>query len=243
MKLSSISTGFVMNNKMEQSSEIRNYGPIKFRVRGSHDEEIISEVAIRGTYERPNLGVGVARGDVWLDCGANIAAFGVWAEKMRGAVVRGYEACEENAILARENLRLNDCASTVTTAFVSANSSGYTEVGFNERTPARSGSAQAKNRRAVQNVSLVEEIERHRPQGVKIDIEGAEMELLEARFPLAGIRVVILEYHFRLDNSCANARERVRWLCSHFKHHRIPSQVMKSETWRGWQDAVMLFWD
>jgi FkbM family methyltransferase len=162
---------------------------------------------------------------------------------MRGAVVHGYEACEENATVARENLRLNGCLSTVTTAFIGAKNTGATEVGFNERTPARSGGFQKENRRAVDNLSLAEQIEKHRPQGLKIDIEGAEMELLEARFPLDGIRAIVLEYHFRVDKSCVNARERIGWLCSHFKHNRMHISIRRDQTWGGWTDQLMYFWN
>jgi FkbM family methyltransferase len=224
-------------------TEIRKYGPLSFHIRNERDHQIVNEVAIKTAYERPRLGVRVRKNDVWLDCGANIGVFGVWAEKMRGARVYGYEACEENTEIAERNLTINGCKSTVTTGFITSTTGGTTEVGFNEKTPARSGSDVKTGQRLVRNFNLTEEILKHKPQGLKIDIEGAELELLEQRFPLTGVNTLFLEYHFRLDKSCANARERIGWLMQHFRYCRVNKDVLTKDAWGAWIDTIMIFWN
>lgn len=218
------------------------YGDLLFASRGSNDDEVYREVVEARCYERPRLGFTVKSGELWLDCGANVGAFAVWAEKRCGAMVVGYEACRENTDIAAENIRLNGCASKVATAFVSARSSGLSSVSFNERTPARSSPTASGVQRFVPNVSLAEEIARLKPSGIKIDIEGGELPILDAGFPLNGLRAVALEYHFRFDKDCAAARRRIAPFLSHFKHNSVPKTVFTHSRWPAWQDAIMLFW-
>lgn len=213
-----------------------------FSSRGSQDEDVYREVVESRCYEKPRLGFAVGSGELWLDCGCNVGAFAVWAEKRRAASVVGYEACEENAAIARENLRLNGCRSSVLTAFVSTRGSGVTSVNFNDRTPARSSPAAKGLQRFVRNVSLADEIRSHAPDGIKLDIEGGELALLDAGVPLHGVRAFAMEYHFRFDRDCRAARRRIDPLMSHFKHHSVPKTMFTHDVWPAWQDALMFFW-
>jgi len=221
---------------------VENHGDLKFAVRGEYDSSVCKEVAVRRCYERPRLGFTVRRGETWLDCGANIGVFAVWAERNRNAHVIGYEACEENTKLASQNLALNRCLSTVQTAFVAAKSGGRTSVNYNQRTPARSSPTAKGSQRFVPNICLADEIMRHTPQGLKIDIEGGEFDLLDAGIPLQGIRALAIEYHFRFDKDCEKARRRIAPLVSHFLHNSIPKTVFTHNVWPAWQDAIMFFW-
>jgi len=217
-------------------------GGMLFASRGKQDDEVYREVVEARCYEKPRLGFSVGQGELWLDCGANVGAFAVWAEKQYDAIVVGYEACSENTAIAKENFRLNGCHSTVTTAFVTARDSGVTSVQFNPRTPARSSPRSAGVQRFVSNLSLASEIHKHTPQGIKLDIEGGELPILDAGFPLEGVRALAMEYHFRFDKSCGNARRRIAPLLSHFKHHSVPKTVFTEDAWPAWQDALMYFW-
>lgn len=217
-------------------------GGLVFASRGKQDEDVYQEVVEKRCYEKPRLGFSVGDGELWLDCGANVGAFAVWAEKRQDAYVVGYEACSENTAIAAENLRLNGCHSTVTTAFLTAADSGVTSVNFNTRTPARSSPRAAGVQRFVKNVSLAAEIEKHTPQGIKLDIEGGELSLLDAGIPLTGVRALAMEYHFRFDKDCRRARRRLAPLLAHFKHHSVPKTVFTTDTWPAWQDALMYFW-
>lgn len=221
---------------------VEQHGELRFAVRGTPDSAVCSEVVKKRCYEKPRLGFTVKPGETWLDCGANIGAFAVWAEKSREARVFGYEACRENTALAKKNLTLNGCESTVKTAFVTAKASGVTSVNFNPRTPARSSTRASGTQRFVENVSLSDEIARLSPQGLKIDIEGGEFSILDEGLPLHGIRAVALEYHFRFDKDCERALRRITPLLSHFRHNSIPKTVMTHKTWPAWQDAIFFFW-
>jgi FkbM family methyltransferase len=211
-------------------------------VRGKVDVDVCREVAERRCYEKPRLGFRVCPGERWVDLGANIGAFAVWAEKQRGATVYGYEACEENASLARVSLAANGCRSTVETAFVTTRNDGVTSMHYKPDTPSRSSSRATGVQRFVKNRSLSSIIEQHRPHGIKIDIEGGEFELLDGGFPLDGVRAVAIEYHFRFDKSYANARRRLKPLRDIFSHHAYRRAIDTSDTYGGWQDETMFFW-
>lgn len=217
-------------------------GGMLFASRGKHDEEVYREVVEARCYEKPRLGFSVGDGELWLDCGANVGAFAVWAERRHDAYVVGYEACSENTAVAAENLRLNGCHSTVTTACVSVKDGGMTSLSFNPRTPARSSTRANGIQRFVKNISLASEIKKHTPQGIKLDIEGGELPLLDAGIPLEGVRAFAMEYHFRFDKDCRRARRRIAPLLSHFKHHSVPKTVFTDDVWPAWQDALMYFW-
>lgn len=217
-------------------------GGLRFVSRGPHDDEVYREVVEARCYEKPRLGFTVRRGERWLDCGANVGAFAVWAEKTMGAEVIAYEACRENTEVATENLRVNGCRSTVETAFVSSRPGGVSSVSFNERTPARSSARANGVQRFVKNVSLAEEIAKHNPHGLKVDIEGGELAILDAGLPLDGIRALAVEYHFRFDKDCVAARRRIAPLLSHFKHNSVPKTIFMTDKWPAWQDAIMFFW-
>jgi FkbM family methyltransferase len=222
--------------------KVETHGGLRFAVRGEFDSAVCKEVAAKRCYERPRLGFGVRDGETWLDCGANIGAFAVWAERKHNAHVFGYEACEENTELAKQNLALNQCRSVVRTAFVTAKSGGRTSVNFNPRTPARSSATAKGSQRFVENISLAAEIQRHSPHGLKIDIEGGEFSLLDTGLPLQGIRALAIEYHFRFDKDCEKARRRIAPLLAHFRHNSVPKTVFTHSTWPAWQDAILFFW-
>jgi FkbM family methyltransferase len=215
---------------------------VTFFVRGKVDADVCREVCERRCYEKPRLGFLIQPGERWLDLGANVGAFAVWAEKQRGATVYGYEACEENASVARRNLLANGCRSVVETAFVTHKDAGVTSMNFKPETPSRSSTRSGGVQRFVKNRSLASLVRQHKPHGIKIDIEGGEFELLDHGFPLDGVRAVALEYHFRFDKSYANARRRLMKLKDAFPNQAYRKALDTEDSYGGWQDETMFFW-
>ena len=215
---------------------------LRFNVRNDADAQVISEVVENESYERKKLGFTLRSGETWLDCGANIGAFSVWAEKMRSCKVVAYEACEENLEIGSANTKLNSCKTLWKLGFVSAKAQGVSSVSFNSETPARSSTSSRGKQRFVGNLSLSEEIRTHKPQGIKIDIEGAEFSILETRFPLDGIRAIAIEYHMRIDKDLRKCRSRIQWLRDAFPLANFRSQILEKDVWGGWQDTMLFFW-
>jgi len=225
--------------------DIIEVGGLWFHVRNNADKRVCAEIVKRGCYEKPALGFGVRSGETWLDIGANIGVFAVYAEKLKGAKVCAFEPVVGNAQLARDNFALNRCKSALDMRFVSAaGCSSKARVFVNETTPARCSAFSGKGiPLTVNTVSIDEIIRQYRPDGLKIDIEGSEFDILDRRFPIDGIRAIALEYHFRYNRSCITARRRLAWLVEAFEHNSIQSAMFNEPVWRGWQDMVCFFWN
>lgn len=216
---------------------------LQFLVRNDADLAVCKEIFNKNAYQKPRLGFSIKPGEVWIDCGSNIGAFAVWAEKVKGATVYGFEACEENAQVANHNLQVNKCKSKVFTGFIKSVSDGATKVGFNEKTPARSSEFYKGPMRLVRNYSLNEAISKYKPNGLKIDIEGGEFDLLDNGINVGGLNSLVLEYHFRFNKDTKLARKRIQPFMESFRNNSVPKCVFELDEWKGWQDAIFYFWN
>lgn len=216
---------------------------MNFLVRNDADLAVCKEIFTKNAYQKPRLGFTIKPGETWIDCGANIGAFAVWAEKCKGAKVIGFEACEENTQIANHNLQSNGCKSKVFTGFVKSKCEGKTKVGFNEKTPARSSLHHGNSSRLVQNISLNDAVEKFNPNGIKIDIEGGEFDILDNGLNFNGVDSICIEYHFRFNKDTKLARKRIEPFLSSFKNHSVPKTVFKTDIWPAWQDAIFYFWN
>lgn len=219
-------------------------GDSLFYVRNERDLAICEEVCKRKAYLRPRLGFGLSAGERWLDLGANVGAFSVFAASV-GCTVKAVEACAENARLVSENLRLNGLFGEVVYGFASNTGEGSTRVVFNQATPGRSGKFCPEGKSTaveiVQNFDAVSAIESGEFDGVKIDIEGGEFDILEAVREW-NVKKVALEYHYRFDKSCANARRRIAGLLGKFQNRSVSKATLEGDVWGGWVDEIMMFW-
>jgi FkbM family methyltransferase len=215
---------------------------LEFYVRSDADKRVVDEIVNRQSYLRPRLGFSLLHNEKWLDLGANIGAFGVWATKTFNAQIYSVEPIAENVTLLRENFRRNNFNSIIDECAVGT-CNGFVDIAFSPNTPARSTILKHNNNsRRVRQRAFRSVLDAFQPDGLKIDIEGAEFAILEQTFPVSGIRAIALEYHFRFDKSCINARRRIEFLLKEFPHHSIHSYVFSKNVWSGWQDDLMLFW-
>ena len=73
--------------------------------RNDADMRIYDEVIGRKVYEKPRLGFVIHPGTKWLDIGANIGAFSLWACSRRATPI-AVEPIKENCDVALKNLSL-----------------------------------------------------------------------------------------------------------------------------------------
>jgi FkbM family methyltransferase len=143
-------------------------------------------------------------GDVFYDVGANAGFFSLLATKCVGERGRvfAFEPLPENIETLHEQFRLNACRNGEVVAMAVSNRSGPTTL---ERGPDRSTAHLAETSAAgvcgcpVQTVTLDEFIQTHaRPDVIKIDVEGAEIMLLQGAMRLlsgAGRPKLLIEFH------------------------------------------------
>ena len=184
---------------------VDHYRP-KFQIRtGSHDEKAIETVWARNSYRRHRDGFQPKPGELWLDIGANVGAFGVMAHKF-GAEVVSIEPEPSNATLCASNLEFNgiDNPEVLEVAVVPDVFVGDWVTLFTSKESHRRHSIARPRRDSVELkvpartlASLVDEF---RPDGIKMSIEGAEIQILQ-NLELPGfVHYLVAEWNFQTDN-------------------------------------------
>lgn len=131
-------------------------------------------------------------GDLFLDVGANVGTYSLWAADC-GAVVIAAEPDPSAAALLRENVALNDLPITVVEAALGAEAGSLLLTEGNDTTNHVLVDVGAGGRR-VQAQTLDDVLNGRVASGVKIDVEGAERLVLEgARESLAAGRIRVLQ--------------------------------------------------
>lgn len=182
---------------------------------GTSDEKAIAEV-YGNQYQRPRLGFTIEPGDSWIDGGANIGAFAVFAGKL-GAHVVAYEPEPMNAAIAQRNLTQNGLTDArVVRAAIIAEGQPETTLPFYVSTLpnklwrhslviAHDGKLERK-RIAVRAVPFDAVLKDG--DCVKLDIEGAEIDVLQrlTAATAARIRKLTFEWSFDVDRRLATLR-------------------------------------
>jgi FkbM family methyltransferase len=148
---------------------------------------------LRGSTERPVqrcVAAHLGPGDVFYDVGANVGFFSLLATKRVGpdGFVYALEPVAENASTVRRNARLNGLANVSVFEVAADATSGVGELlmtdwdGGSSLSDTSVAPNHPTERRAVRVIALDDLIEAERlrpPTVVKIDVEGAEMRVLD----------------------------------------------------------------
>lgn len=224
------------------------------------DEACLTEVIDQGCYARCDVDFLPKEGETWLDLGANIGAFAVWA-KLHGAVCHCYEPVPHNFQLLRANVgtyrgfRLINSAVTASRRatlpfFLGSNPGDHYRASI---------IVPATQRKVLQlpnlHVSEVDVPEYHlyggiaHPlkgfDGVKMDIEGAEFGIIDQGL-IPPCNKLVMEYHLSKDPDMAHFRKRIRLLKKRFRNvYYIESmnQQYKDDQYPGFFDRFIWCWE
>jgi FkbM family methyltransferase len=166
----------------------------------------MEEVLVRHAYQNRNVPMRVNVGDVWLDLGANIGTFTLGVVGFGGTVV-AVECEESNLGLLAENVALNGFEDSVTVVPKAVSmEEGEVElfVCTARRNTYRHSLKMVKNREPVpvQSTTLATLLTDHpNINAIKLDIEGAEMEILESldASVVANVQKIVFEWTFDYD--------------------------------------------
>lgn len=172
------------------------------------DQKVIDEVLVKKVYQKPKLNFFQEKNELWLDLGANIGTFALHALN-NGCRVVCYEPEKENFSMLQENLQNNFQTDWIThnvaVGTVKKNVDLYLCKGdYNKY---RHTIYHKRGRQAVKvpMVSFKTEMNKYKPTGVKIDIEGAEIDILESVTPADwnqwNTKKLVFEYSFDIDPS------------------------------------------
>jgi FkbM family methyltransferase len=158
------------------------------------DVLVLDEIFSQGEYEPPVGVQGVLKGlsaPAVVDLGANIGLFGAWVlGRYPDAPVLGVEADPANAAVHRLAIEANDARWTLVEGFAG------TRDGLVRFAAGQHATSHAAESGSVEVAAVDVFPELANADLVKIDIEGAEWELLaDPRFAALRPRVLVLEYH------------------------------------------------
>ena len=171
---------------------------IKFWHRpGFSDLKTFQEVLGRGTYLQ--RGMRILPGERWMDCGGNVGAFTLLACDL-GADVVTYEPDPYNCEMIEKNLKLNGFRATVKQrALVPDDRDEVTLFIGNNNNVWRNSIVKKWNKMGIKVPCARFDNEAKGFHGCKMDIEGAEMPILEATEAL--FEKLVYEWSFDIDPS------------------------------------------
>jgi FkbM family methyltransferase len=214
----------------------------------SSDEEALAEVLVEHCYRLPPA-FDVQAGERWLDLGANIGAFSVYC-RQRGATTVCFEPDLDNCEVLYENVRgsgstIYPCAFTAHSQPVLSMRGSPNPLNRYRGTVDGAVPARYTEYGRVGNL-YAGALRDERFDGVKMDIEGSEGDLID-EWLLPACSKLVLEYHTSRDPSLLNLRRRLAILQSHFSHVVYPEAcalALRSdkETWQPDLDQIIFCW-
>ena len=212
---------------------------------GTTDQKVIDEVIKRNVYEHKKFGFFIKDCPIWLDLGANIGTFTCLASS-KGSHVVSFEPESDNFKLLGENITLNDSKNTIVFqegVVAGPDSTIDLYLCKGEYNKYRHTIFKKRGRQSIKiNVRNFKKVlEEFKPNGIKIDIEGAEIELLESieNWP-SYVTHIAFEYSFDIDPSIARFKKIVDHLATQFQvQHRKVDWTL--EKWLYFPQAIIVY--
>lgn len=200
-----------MNLTQIETRPKRDLPSLKFQIRpDTTDIKVIDEVIHRNSYQKRSIDFFIGEGQSWLDLGGNIGTFAVLALSLGAQKVICYEPEPENFELLSLNLRLNDFE----LGRYQLHQSAVSAEGANEPIELyicrgdynkyRHSLIKIRGRPTIKvDCVSLDQVRKAYPEinAIKMDIEGAEIEILEKYDNWWGIDKLVFEYSFDVDPS------------------------------------------
>lgn len=195
---------------------------------GTSDENIIREVIEKRTYRRAMIGFDVEPGEKWLDLGGNIGAFAFYCH-LKGARCDSYEPHPDCFRLLKMNSRWKGFSKHQSA--ISGSREPYLKLWSPKKEEQRSrGTIVGRVGLCKESITIPNtyagELLSKTYDGVKIDIEGAEFDLID-RWLIPDCKKLCLEYHTSRDQSMLNLKRRLRIIQSRFSVVNYPPELDK----------------
>ena len=215
------------------------------------DQKVIEEVIIKNSYERKKDKFFLKDASTWLDLGGNIGTFTCKACEQGCEKVITFEPEDDNYDLLLKNIEKNNFKEKVTP--IKAGVVGKDNISTvklylckGEYNKYRHTIHKVKGRTTidipVQNFKKI--LKKYKPNGIKMDIEGAEIEILESMKPSdwpEHVTHLVFEYSFDVDPSIPRFKKIIDNLKEHFSfvHHR--KMHWDQSEYKFWPPATIIF--
>jgi len=209
------------------------------------DIKAIEEVFKKKSYQRKDFRVG--SGESWLDLGANVGAFSVYA-RSKGNRVCAVEAEATNHQILQQNLAVNEFhdVQTYRAAVVHDDFEGdHITFYVNSRPMAlrRHSIYQPKKDFQAVDVPVIRwsSLPFDQYPCVKMNIEGAEIDLLEHAKSFHGIQKLVFEYSWDKDPSIARFKAILDKLRGHFRYVDHNKRLPQTPNWTFYPPNIFVF--
>jgi len=211
-------------------SKLLEHDGIKFYAReGTSDEKTFNEVIVNKTYQRKYF--DIKENERWLDLGGNVGAFALTVLS-KGAKVEIYEPDPFSCRMIEKNLKVNNFdANIIQKAVVGNNKKQMTMfVGNNMQVWRNSLYKNWGNEKFSVDCIHFSEVIKNANDCCKIDIEGAEMEILENMniFP----KKLVFEWSFDVDKNLNRYRRVVEIMKANYENVKSPSYSQDYVEWQ-----------
>lgn len=196
------------------------------------DEKVIDEVFKRNVYDKPKVNFTVCENgkESWLDLGGNIGTFSL-VVLSRGCRVVTCEPEPTNLELLEQNLQYNFPQTTsdhvrwiIEPVAVSSKKSNTVDLflckGDYNKYRHTLYPIRGRETLSVKNINIYDLLDKYKFDCIKMDIEGAEIDLLETLLPIDykkyGIKKLVFEYSFDVDKSIPRFLKIIDNLKKHF---------------------------
>tara|TARA_R110000824_G_scaffold368249_1_gene557545 strand:+ start:1693 stop:2298 length:606 start_codon:yes stop_codon:yes gene_type:complete len=165
----------------------------------------------------------------WLDLGANVGAFSVWAGMQGATIVAAVEPHPENIEMLKTNIKRHGVQASTLHGVVQ-----WSDKPIEDLFIAREGNnyrhttkpTRGRDSMTVPSYSF-ESLMKLDPHGIKLDIEGSEIPILNNCESWRNVKKITMEYHFDHDRSIPEFLRRMERLREHgftVQHKRMPNQ-------------------
>jgi FkbM family methyltransferase len=239
-------------NKLKKMKvNVKRYGYMNLCVRpNTTDDKVITEVLQTCVYEKPSIDFFIEENEKWLDLGGNIGTFALLCLARNSKVV-SYEPEKENFELMKKNIELNFPANANIRLKNEAvgTKTGTTELylckgNYNKY---RHTIYKKKGRESITIPikSIISILSKTRFDCIKMDIEGAEIDILEflkpSDYKKYGIKKMVFEYSFDIDNSIPRFLKIMNRLKKYFKNVHWTKVKENELTYNYFPAATLVF--
>ena len=181
------------------------------------DEKVIPEVVTKHAYTRKDF--QILSDDVWADLGADIGTFSSVIGQA-GAKGVAYEPEPQNFEMLSANITLNHFEHQIQLHNIAVTLKGGDVILYKCKSPRNKyrHSVLPHNKWlpiTIQSVTM-DSVLQSGVDCIKMDIEGAELEILDAHLDWSGIKRLVFEYHFDLDKHIPTFLNRIERLAKYF---------------------------
>lgn len=215
---------------------------IRFCVReNTSDEKAFREVIEKRCYERREF--QVEAGERWFDLGANVGAFACYALSKGVSSVVCYEPDPENCMQAVLNLKANGFDAPVIQSAVTHRPNGMVTLNLWPKGQSWRNSVVRKVRGCTEIKVPTVNVFSILKNGdcCKMDIEGSEIEILEAWPENLRLKKMVVEYSFDVDPSAQRLVRIGQKMKKSFAHVHYRRDLERMDKWTFFPAATLLY--